>query len=156
MQTSIYYTLKKSRAKINSSFTLFIICFLLFIIKLKLKIELLFMLNNYKMSTIIAKQLIINNIYLPMELIDIIKDYTFRKIKKISKNDGRYNMLLTIPDIEYDYIDDTRCVYLNITAKKDYFLVYKKFEIQIQTLRYGDDDDDNTIYFVDGSIFVIE
>ena len=47
-------------------------------------------------------------------------------------------------------------VYLNITAEKDYFLVYKKFEIQIQTLRYGDDDDDNRIYFVDGSIFVIE
>ena len=114
------------------------------------------MLNNYKMSTIIAKQLIINNIYLPMELIDIIKDYAFRKIKKISKNDSRYNMLLTIPDIEYDYIDDNMFVYLNITAEKDYFLVYKKFEIQIQTLRYGDDDDDNRIYFVDGSIFVIE
>jgi hypothetical protein len=107
------------------------------------------------MSTIIAKQLIINNLRLPMELIDIIKDYTFHKIKKISKNDDRYNMLLTIPEIEYDYIDDTKFVYLNISAEKDYFLVYKKFEIQLQTLRYGDGDD-NTVYFVDGSKFVIE
>ena len=106
------------------------------------------------MSTIIAKQLIINNLRLPMELIDIIKDYTFHKIKKISKNDDRYDMLLTIP--EYDYINDTKYVYLNISAEKDYFLVYKQFEIQIQTLRYGGDDDDNRIYFVDGSKIVIE
>ena len=107
------------------------------------------------MSTIIAKQIIINNLRLPMELIDIIKDYTFHKIKKISKNDDRYNMLLTIPEIEYDYIDDTKFVYLNISTEKDYFLVYNKFEIQLQTLRYGDGDD-NKVYFVDGSIFVIE
>jgi hypothetical protein len=105
------------------------------------------------MSTIITKQLIINNINLPMGLIKIIKDYVFHKINKISKNDVRYNMLLTIPVIEYDYINDTMFLYLYITDNKDYFIVYKEFEIQIQTLRY---DDNDVISLVDGSIFVLQ
>lgn len=100
----------------------------------------------------IAKQLIINNLNLPKEMIDIIKDYTFYKIKKIPENDTRYQILLKIPLKKYDDMDDTMFVYLSINDEKDYFLVYRNCEIQIQTLRY----DDNVVYFVNGSIFVIE
>ena len=107
--------------------------------------------------SLITKQLLINKltINLPKELIDIVKDYTFHKIKKIPKNDVRYPILLTIPPKEYDYTDDTTYVYLSITGQKDYFITYRPFKIQIQTFRYGDGDD-NTVYFVDGATFVIE
>ena len=75
----------------------------------------------------IAKQLLINKFSLPKEIIDIVKDYTFHKIKKIPENDERYKILLTIPFKEYDPADDTVYVYLNISEEKDYFLVYKNF-----------------------------
>ena len=103
----------------------------------------------------IAKQLVMNNIKLPVELIRIVKDYTFHKIKKIPKNDERYQILLTIPYKEYDYIDndDVVFVYLRITAEKEYYMVKTKFEIQLQTLGYRDD---NVVYFIDGSIHAIE
>jgi len=101
----------------------------------------------------ITKQLLINKFNLPTEIIDIVKDYAFHKIKKIPENDERYNILLTIPYKEFDYSDNTVFVYLRISAEKDYFLVYANFEIQLQTLRYGDD---NTIYFVEGNVFSIE
>ena len=103
--------------------------------------------------TSISKQLLINKINLPIEIIDIIKDYIFHKIKKLPENDKRYQILLTIPFKEYDPIDDTIYVYLTISKEKDYFLVYKNFQIQLLTLRYGVD---NVVYFVDGSIFAIE
>jgi hypothetical protein len=104
------------------------------------------------MSTI-ATQLFINRFSLPEEIIDIIKEYIFHKIKKIQKNDERYQLLLTIPYKEYDYTDDSTFVYMRISDEKDYFLVYTNFVIQLQTLRYGDD---NVIYFVEGSQFLIE
>jgi hypothetical protein len=103
--------------------------------------------------TSIAKQLLINKFNLPIEIIDIVKDYIFHKIKKLPENDERYMILLTIPFKEYDPSDDTIYVYLTISEEKDYFLVYKNFQIQLLTLRYGAD---NVVYFVDGSIFAIE
>jgi len=101
----------------------------------------------------IAKQLLINKLNLPMEVIDILKDYIFHKIKKLLENDERYPILQTIPFKEYDPTDDTIYVYLNISEEKDYFLVYKNFQIQLLTLRYGHDD---VVYCVNGSIFAIE
>ena len=84
----------------------------------------------------IAKQLLINKLNLPKEIIDIVKDYTFHKIKKIPKNDTRYQILLTIPFKEYNDSDDTIFVYLTINDEKDYFLVYTNCKIYIQTLSY--------------------
>lgn len=101
----------------------------------------------------IAKQLLINKFKLPIEIIDIVKDYTFHKIKKLPENDERYKILLTIPLKEYDPTDDTIYVCLTISEEKDYFLVYKNFQIQLQTLRYGAD---GVVYLVDGSMFAIE
>ena len=100
----------------------------------------------------ITKQLLINNINLPKEIIDIVKDYLFHKIKKIQENDERYQILRTIPFKEYDPADDTIYVYLFISSEKDYFLVYKNFEIQLQTLLYVD----NTVYSLEGTTFYIE
>jgi hypothetical protein len=104
------------------------------------------------MSTL-AIQLLINSFNLPKEIIDIVKDYTFHKIKNIPENDERYNILLTIPVKEYDFTDKTIYVYLTISQEKDYFLVYKNFEIQLQTLLYTDD---NVVHFIEGTIFSIE
>ena len=101
----------------------------------------------------IAKQLLINRLQLPLEVIDIVKDYIFHKIKKLRENDERYHILLTIPFKEYDPTDETIYVYLTISEEKDYFLVYKNFKIQLLTLRYGAE---NVVYCVDGSIFAIE
>jgi len=101
----------------------------------------------------IAKQLLINKFNFPKEIIDMVKDYTFHKIKKIPEYDLRYKILLTIPYKEYDPADDTIYVYLNISEEKDYFLVYKDFEIQLQTLFYGEN---NVIYLIEGITFSIE
>ena len=103
--------------------------------------------------SLIAKQLLINKFNLPKEIMDIIKDYIFRKIKKILENDERYNILLTIPVKEYHPRGHAICVYLNISQEKDYYLVYKNFEIQILTLLYTDDD---VVYLMEGNIFSIE
>jgi hypothetical protein len=104
--------------------------------------------------SLIVKQLLINNFKLPKEVIDIVKDYTFHKIKKIPENDERFHILLTIPFKEYDRTDDSTYVYLTISEEKDYLLVYKNFQIQLLTLRYGADDD--VVHFVNSSIFAIE
>jgi hypothetical protein len=102
--------------------------------------------------SLIAKQLVINNINLPKEVIDIIKDYAFHKIKKFLENDERYEILRTIPFKEYDSTDDTIYVYLYISQVKDYFLVYINCKIYLQTLFYGD----NNIHLIEGTIFSIE
>ena len=81
----------------------------------------------------IAKRLLINKFKLPIEIIDIVKEYIFHKIKKLLENDERYMILLTIPFKEYDQTDDTIYVYLTISEEKDYFLVYKNFQIQMLT-----------------------
>lgn len=101
----------------------------------------------------IAKQLLINKFKLPIEIIDIVKDYIFHKIKKLPENDERYMILLTIPFKEYDPTDNTIYVYLTISEEKDYFLVYKNFQIELLTLGYGLADN---VYLVDRSMFSIE
>ena len=103
--------------------------------------------------SLIVKQLLINNFKLPKEVIDIVKDYTFHKIKKIPENDERYHILLTIPFKEYDRTDDSTYVYLTISEEKDYFLVYINFQIQLQTLLYTDD---NVVRLIEATIFSIE
>ena len=107
--------------------------------------------------SLIVKQLLINNFKLPKEVIDIVKDYTFHKIKKIPENDERYHILLTIPFKEYDRTDDSTYVYLTISEEKDYFLVYifnlRYIQIQLQTLLYTDD---NAVRLIDATIFSIE
>lgn len=100
----------------------------------------------------LIKQLILNRLSLPIEIINIVKEYLFHEIKKIQKNDIRYKLLLTIPLKENDYTDNSTYVYIRITDDKDYFMVYSDFEIQLQTLRY----EDNRIYFLDGSVYSIE
>ena len=101
--------------------------------------------------SLVGSQLFIN-FNLPKEIIDIIKDYTFHKTKKIPENDERYHILQTIPFKICD--PDISYVYLNIISEeKDYFLVYTNFQIQLQTLVYGDND---VVYFIEGTIFSIE
>ena len=111
------------------------------------------MYNQFKMSSI-TKQLIINKFILPKEIINIVKEYAFHKIKKIPTNDTRYNLLLTIQFKEYDHSEDTTYVYMKITRDKDYHLVYTNFIIYLQTLRYSDND--NRVYFIDGSKTLIK
>ena len=98
----------------------------------------------------IAKQLLINRFNLPKELIDILKDYIFHKIKKIPENDERYKILRTIPMKEYDPNDNSTYVYLSISEEKDYFMVYINYEIQLQTLLYTDD---NAVLLIEGTTF---
>ena len=102
--------------------------------------------------TLITKQLFINKLGFPKDINDIIKEYIFHKIKKIPINDERYLILKTIPMKEYDYYDNTIYVYLNISEEKDYFIVYKNFEIQIQILGYYEE----RVYFIEGTKFLIK
>jgi len=100
--------------------------------------------------SLISKQLLINTLNLPVELINIVKEYTFHKIKKIPKTDKRYELLLTIPIIEnYPYMGEMDYVYLSITDDKFYFLVYSTDKIQLQTLLYTDN---NEVHFIDGQM----
>ena len=103
--------------------------------------------------TTLSKQLIINKFILPKELLGIIKDYTFTTINKIQKNDKRYDLLLTIPQKEYDTDDGVTFVYMSINHDKDYFLTYHNYEIQLQTLLY---DNDNFIYTTEGYSVTIQ
>ena len=103
--------------------------------------------------SLITKQIIINKFNLPMEVVNIIKDYAFHKIKKIPSNDERYNALLTIPFKEYDPMDDTHYVYLSINNDKYYFLINTSYKIEIQKLFY---DDDNIVYVMECFIFPIK
>lgn len=104
--------------------------------------------------TITSKLLLINKFLLPKELHDTIKDYAFHSIKKIQKSDKRYEMLLAIPEKEYDLRYDLTFVYMSINQEKDYYLTYKDFKLQLQTLSYASDD--NVIYSVEGHTFIIE
>ena len=102
--------------------------------------------------SIISKMLLINTFRLPTELNDIIKAYAFHTITKIQKNDERYEMLLQIPEKEYDPTDGVSYVYMSINNEKDYFLTYKNYEIQLQTLLYYD----NVVHLLDAHCFTIE
>jgi hypothetical protein len=95
--------------------------------------------------TTYSKQLIINKFKLPKDICNMIKDYLFHIIKKIHKNDIRYEILLTIPYKEYDPNDGVTYVYMDINENKDYFLTYSNFEIQLQTFFY----ENNIVYGID-------
>ena len=82
------------------------------------------------------------------EIIDIIKNYIFHTIKKIPK----YELLLTIPEREYDPSDELTYFYMHINEEKDYFLTYKDFEIQIQIFRYIG----NVVYGLEGHSILIK
>ena len=99
-----------------------------------------------------SKNLIINKFKLPKCICDLIKDYLFHIIKKIQKNDIRYEILLNIPLKEYDPIDDVIFIYLDINQNKDYFLTYSNFKIQLQTFLY----ENNIIYRIDGHCVTIK
>jgi hypothetical protein len=103
------------------------------------------------MSTI-SKQVVINHLLLPKEVIEIIKEYTFHKIKPIPENDERYNMLYTIEPKIYDPTTNHTHVYLTINHEKDYYIVYLDFEIQIQVFKY----ETNRVLFIDGARYIIE
>jgi hypothetical protein len=45
----------------------------------------------------ITKQLLINSIPLPDEILTLVKDCIFTKVRKIPKTDPRYSMLLSVP-----------------------------------------------------------
>ena len=51
--------------------------------------------------SVIEKQLLINSILLPDEILTLVKDFIFTRVRKISKNDPRYNMLQTIAPKTY-------------------------------------------------------
>jgi hypothetical protein len=50
-----------------------------------------------KEMTFFTKIQIINHLDLPTEIKEVIKDYTFRRIRKFHTDDARYELLLTIP-----------------------------------------------------------
>ena len=66
------------------------------------KIELVYLsyILLIKMSAI-TKQLLINSILLPDEILTLVKDCIFTKVRKIPKNDTRYSMLTTIAPKTY-------------------------------------------------------
>jgi hypothetical protein len=93
-----------------------------------------------------TKKLLIQSLPLPCDVTGLIKDFLFPRIKKIDASDDRYNILSQIPTKEYSPEDDVTFVYLYISEQKDYFLTYCRFQIQLQTLVYGED---NTVYGVE-------
>jgi hypothetical protein len=103
------------------------------------------------MSTI-SRQIVINHLPLPKEIIEIIKQHTFHKIKRIPENDERYNMLYTIHPKIYDPTTNHTYVYLTINNEKDYYIVYLDFEIQVQVFRY----ETNRVIFIHGARYIIE
>ena len=86
----------------------------------------------------IKTHVIINQFNLPNEIIHIIKDYLFNRIKKIPTNDERYNMLLRIPPKIYlnNEIDFTKFVVKLFESNE------KKLELEV--------------YYLDDELFDIE
>lgn len=109
-------------------------------------------------KNIIETQLLIDNMFkginCPVNVIAEIKDYRFKRISKIPFNDERYLMISKIPIKEYDPEDNVTYVYIRISDEKDYYIVYKDFQIQIQVLGYHPDQ--NLVYFISGDIFEIK
>ena len=103
------------------------------------------------MSTILT-QVVMNHLGLPKEIIEIVKEYTFHKIKKIPENDERYRLMYTIEPKIYDPTTNHTFVYITINNEKDYYIVYLDFEIQVQVFRY----ETNRVVFINGSRYIIE
>ena len=102
------------------------------------------------------KQLIINRFILPTEITGIIREYAFLKIKKIPKNDIRYNLLLTVPkkfEQEEYYFGSTISARLRMYDYKDFSIVYNNFRILFRTTIY---DDQGRDVLIDTDTFLIE
>ena len=89
--------------------------------------------------TLIMKQLIINSFNIPKDIVEIIKEYTFHKIKKILERDKRYNLLLTIPLKITEDTNFKTYVYLRINSDKHYLLIYSTSKIVIENLMFVHD-----------------
>jgi hypothetical protein len=87
-------------------------------------------------SPVIGEDLIKTREQMFDEYVDNMNRRKTMHINRIPETDIRYTMLQTIPDKEYDESDNTVYVYLWISKNKDYFMVYKNYSIQLQTLLY--------------------
>jgi len=67
-----------------------------------------------------SKQVILNKLNLPVELIHIIQDFAFHRIKKIPKNDERYHLIIP-PKL---YFGDSATIDLGHKMRKNYYLSY--------------------------------
>ena len=125
----------------------------------QLKTELLLPLSNRyhiiaKMYSLLQKLSVINALPLNSDAHHLIKELCFHKIKKIPKDDIRYQLLSDIPTKEYDEKDDTAYVYLQIKENKDYYIVFvsdrviNEFEFQIQILEYSQIEEVNEISLI--------
>jgi len=82
---------------------------------------------------------------LPLDIVKCILSYDKRfiirrgeiiQINKITKEDERYKLLLTIPQKQYDFVNHVIYVYMSINEIKDYLLCYTDFIIELNTIRY--------------------
>ena len=103
-------------------------------------------------TTTHMKILLVQSLPLPCDVTGLINDFLFPRIKKIDANDDRYHILSQMPTKEYSPEDDVTFVYLYISEQKDYFLTYCRFQIQLQTFIYGEE---NTVYGVEGHSVMI-
>ena len=109
---------------------------------------------NHQLTRMFEKNLILNKLNLPLDVISMVKDYAFHGIRRLPHDDIRYNLLSRIPEKEYDPSDGITYIYMTINNSKDYFLTYNNFEIQLQTLQY--DDDNNMVFVIEGHSTIIE
>lgn len=101
--------------------------------------------------------------FLPMDIVFEILSYNrnfvvkkgkLLQINRFSSHDYRYEMLQYIPQKEIDYADNITFVYLTVNDHKDLYLVYIDFEIQIQTLGYCSDENDNSVHLIDAHKYI--
>ena len=69
---------------------------------------------------------------------------------RIARNDPRYRLLQTIPEKEYEPLDDLTYVYLRINDNKDYYITvdirYEEEHPNDAVFQDSDDDDDDDDY----------
>jgi hypothetical protein len=80
--------------------------------------------NQHLDMSLMVKQLLINSIPLPPEIITFIKDFTFTRVHKIPRNDPRYNLLETISPKIYEINDIIRVRLRKSTNDFCYYLYY--------------------------------
>jgi len=103
----------------------------------------------------IEKQIVINKLLLPKEVILLVKSFLFREIKQIDPYDYRYHLLSNIPYKEYNPTNGLTYVYLDISNEKDYFITLHENQMCIQTLGYFILAP-NTVYYLDEHLYFIE
>ena len=84
---------------------------------------------------------------LPIEIVKHIISYDKRfiirkgkiiEIKRIDKNDKRYELLESIKKKEYNVIEKSSSVYITINSQKDYCIKYSENELELLTLLYDE------------------